>query len=192
MVVFSKSKIKILKFVLENRDKEFSIRALADNINLDYKSANLAIKNLEEDKVLSIKKIGKSLICRLTNNFSPLIYYVEALRKEEFTKKRNFKILVKDLELIQEPIVCILFGSYVNGDFNKNSDIDLLFITEKEKEIEKVINRFPFNIHSTYVTYREFISMVNSKEFSVVSEVLKKNVILIGIEEFYRVMKHAK
>jgi hypothetical protein len=34
--------------------------------------------------------------------------------------------------------------------------------------------------------------MANSKEFSVVSEVLKKNIILVGIEEFYRVMRNVR
>jgi hypothetical protein len=34
--------------------------------------------------------------------------------------------------------------------------------------------------------------MAKSKEFSVVSEVIKKNIILIGIEEYYRLLGNTK
>lgn len=190
MVVFSETKIKILKFLINNRNKEFSIKNLAENLKLDYKNTNLAIKDLKKEKIIDIKKLAGSLICSSNYSFTPIINYVETLRKEKFLKKREFKLLIKDLELIKIPFVCLLFGSYVKGEETKNSDIDLLFITENEKKIEKIIGRFPFDIHATYVNYEDFILMANNKEFSVVEEVLKKNIILVGIEEFYRIMKN--
>jgi len=192
MVVFSNPKIKILNYLIENRNQFFSIKNLAQNINLDYKSANLAANGLEQEKLINIKKIAGSSICLITNNYSPIINYVETKRKEKLFKKRQFKMLIDDLELIKKPFVCILFGSHIKESATKNSDIDLLFITEFENEIQKIINRFPFEIHATYTNYNDFISMANNKEFSVVSEVLKKNIILVGIEEFYRVIKHVK
>ncbi len=192
MVVFPNPKIKVLTYLIENRNKEISIKKLSEILKLDYKDCNFVIKDLEREKIIKIKKIGNSLIFQLTNKFAPIVNYVEFLRKNIILKKRVFKTLVEDLELIKKPFICLLFGSYVKGNVNKNSDIDLLIITEDEKEINKIICRYPFPIHTTFINYEEFISMANNKEFSVVLEVLKRNIILIGIEEFYRVMKHVR
>ena len=46
-------------------------------------------------------------------------------------------------------------------------------------------------IHLTAVTYKDFIYMAKSKEFTVVSEAIKNNIILVGIEEYYRLLKNA-
>ncbi len=74
----------------------------------------------------------------------------------------------------------------------KNSDIDLMIIGEKkrETEVERVISLLPLDIHLIFFTYEEFLSMALSKEFSVVLEVIKRNVILIGIEDYYRLMEN--
>jgi hypothetical protein len=50
----------------------------------------------------------------------------------------------------------------------------------------------PGKIHHTAVGYEDFIRMARSREFTAVSEALKANVILIGIEEYYRMMKNAQ
>jgi len=41
------------------------------------------------------------------------------------------------------------------------------------------------------VSYENFIRMARSREFTVVSGALKSNIILIGIEEYYRLLSNA-
>ena len=48
----------------------------------------------------------------------------------------------------------------------------------------------PEKIHLTNVNYGNFINMAKSKEFTVVSEAIKNNIILNGIEEYYRLLKN--
>ena len=84
----------------------------------------------------------------------------------------------------------LLFGSYAKGTKTKHSDIDLLTISENENKISSVLSILPLKIHLTVLKPVEFISMARSKEFSVVSEALKKNIILIGIDEYYRLMQN--
>lgn len=193
MVVFSEPKVKILSHLIENRLDEFSIKNLADILKIDYKNCNLAVKSLEEEGVLKVKKMGRGMFCKFANKYTPIVGYVEFLRRESIcSKKRNIKLVVRDLELIKKPFICLLFGSYAKNQETKSSDIDLLIIAEDEKEIERVIKRYPFDVHITVFSYSEFISMANNKEFSVVLEVLKRNIVLIGIEEFYRLMKNVK
>ena len=44
------------------------------------------------------------------------------------------------------------------------------------------------DIHLVQFSYEDFLSMAKSNEFTVVSEAIKSNVILIGIEDFYRLV----
>ncbi|NYB26097.1 MAG: hypothetical protein HVN34_02000 [Methanobacteriaceae archaeon] len=50
----------------------------------------------------------------------------------------------------------------------------------------------PLNIHYTFFTYEEFLSMAQSYEFSVVREAIKNNIILVGIEDYYRLMENVE
>ena len=67
-----------------------------------------------------------------------------------------------------------------------------MIIGGDKKEVEKAISLLPDKIHLTQINYESFIRMARSKELSVVSEVLKKNIILLGIEEYYRLLKNAR
>ena len=88
----------------------------------------------------------------------------------------------------------IVFGSTAKETFRKNSDIDILLISNKEDEkiIEEKFDVLPLKIHLTHVSYESFIDMIKSKEQTVVSEAIKKNVILFGIEDYYRLIQNAK
>jgi predicted nucleotidyltransferase/predicted transcriptional regulator len=190
MVVSSKE--KILKLLLENKDELLSIRTISQKCDINYKSAYNAIVSLEEENLIEIKTSQKTKFCNLTNNFSPLLYKVEYDRKEEFVQKNKFKPLLNILENIQKEHITLLFGSFAKGTQNKNSDIDLLIITDYEKEINQELNILPLDIHTTFITINEFLMMAQSKEFSVVREALKRNIILVGIENYYRLLKNVK
>lgn len=66
----------------------------------------------------------------------------------------------------------------------------MLTVTENEKQISAELSIYPMNIHHTSITYKEFIDMAKSKEFSVVSEAIKNNIILINIEDYYRLLEN--
>ncbi len=191
-VMVKTSKEKILKLLLENKEELLSIRSISQKCKINYKSAYNAILSLEEEKLIEIKISQKTKFCNLTNNFSPLLYKVEFERKIEFIQKNRFKPLLNILENIPKEHITILFGSYAKFTQHKNSDIDLLIITDYEKEINQELNILPLNIHTTFMKIDEFLIMLKSNEFSVVREVLKRNIILSGIENYYRLLKNVK
>lgn len=181
----------IIRVLIENQDKQYSIRQLSKIRKINYKSAYKAIKELQKQGIMNLKKIGNTAICSFNQEFNPLIFAVEYQRREDFLKNKNFRIVYQRLKELEFPFIALLFGSYANNSKTKHSDIDLLIIGERQEEIEHVISSFPPDIHSTIITNKEFIQMARSKEFSVVSEAMKKNIILIGIEEYYRLLKNA-
>ena len=186
-------KIEILKLLIENKEETYSIRKIALQRKINYKSAYNAIKILEKENIVELKRAGNTLLCTFNNNFDDLVFKAEYSRRETLFRKREFLVILNSLAKLEFPLIILLFGSCAKGTASKNSDIDLLLISDEKyfKRVHDIISLFPQDIHLTPVSYESFIRMARSKEFSVVNEALKKNVILIGIEEYYRLLKNA-
>ncbi|MEN6592585.1 MAG: nucleotidyltransferase domain-containing protein [Methanobacterium sp.] len=86
----------------------------------------------------------------------------------------------------------MIFGSYARGNETKASDIDLMVICEngRDVDIQRIISLFPLDIHLVSLNFEEFNSMAKTKEFNVVGEALVNNIILIGIEDYYRMLEN--
>jgi hypothetical protein len=186
--------IEILRLLIENREEEYSIRKISLLRKINYKSAYNALKFLENGGLAALKKLGNTTICSFNGKFNDLVFKAEYQRREELFGKKDFLVIYERLSMLNFPFVMLLFGSLAKGNKTKNSDIDLLLISNEEnaKKVETEISLLPHNIHLTCLTYESFIRMAKSREFSVVSEVIKKNIILIGIEEYYRLLKNVR
>ncbi len=185
-------KIEILKLLMENKEEIYSIRKIALLRKINYKSAYNALKTLEKEEIIELKRVGNTLLCTFNNKFNDLVFKAEYSRREILFRKREFPIIYDHLTKLEFPFIILLFGSQIKGTATKHSDIDLLLISDEKhfKKVQETISIFPQDIHLTPVTYESFYRMARSKEFSVVSEVLKKNIILIGIEEYYRLLNN--
>ena len=186
------SEIKILKILLSNKEKRFTIKNIAESLKINYRIAYEKVMLLEKEGLIKITKVGNSKMCEVTNKFNNKVFEAEFERRRDLFKKKDFLILHNRLAELKFPLILLLFGSHTKGTANKHSDIDLLAIGGDEKEIKATLSLLPDKIHLTNVTYENFIHMARSKEFTVVSEAIKNNIILIGIEEYYRLMKNAE
>ncbi len=186
-------KIEILKLLIENKDEIYSIRKIALLRKINYKSAYNALKTLEKEGIVELKRAGNTRLCSFNNKFNEIVFIAEYSRREDLFKKREFPIIYDSLSKLEFPFIILLFGSYAKGTATKHSDIDFLLISDEEhfKKVEEKISIFPQDIHLTPVSYDSFIRMAKSKEFSVVNEAIKNNIILIGIEEYYKLLKNA-
>jgi len=181
-------KLEILKLLISRREESFSIRKISQIREINYKSAHNALKGLESEGLASLKKIGNTTACSFNNNFNELVFQAECQRRGEALRDKNILILYNRLSELKFPFIALLFGSHAKGKAMKHSDIDILTIGGEQKEIKSEISLFPDKIHLASIGYDEFVHMAKSREFSVVSEAIKNNIILIGIEEYYRLL----
>jgi len=188
------SNIRILMFLIGNKEKKFTIKQISENTKINYRIAYEQIMKLEKEELVKVTPIGNSKMCEFTNTFNSHVYEAEYQRKEDLFKNKDFRVIHNQLSELNFPFILLLFGSYAKGTQTKNSDIDLLLISkdEEEKIINNKLNLLPHNIHLTQVTYEAFIRMIKSKDFSVVSEAIKNNIILIGVEDYYKLLKNAR
>jgi len=184
-------KHRILKLLIENQEELFSIRKISRIRKINYKSAYYALKNLGKEGIVTLKHSGNTTLCSFNKAFNDSVFSVESGRRRELLRDKNFLVIYHDLSRVNVPFIALLFGSYAKGKQTKHSDIDLLVIAEDFKPIERVLSLFPIKIHTTDIRYKDFMQMLKSREFTVVSEAIKKNIILIGIEEYYRLVNNA-
>lgn len=182
--------INILGHLLSNRGKKLTINQISKDLNINYRIAHTKIKELEKEGLIIAEKAGKSLLCSLSGNFDEKIFCAEYQRMQKIIKNNDLKTIRKRFMEAKQNFILLLFGSYAKGAQTKNSDIDLLAISENEKELAGIAELIPKKIHLSVVSYKSFLQMNNSKELTVVSEALKNNIILIGIENYYRLIKN--
>lgn len=195
--IHNTTKDKILKLLLSNKEKEFTIRAISKNISVDYKTVYIVIKKLTKSNVVVAKKAGQTVLCKINQRrYNVDILRAESIRKEELLRNKDLYVLHNNIkEDIKEPFfILLLFGSYASGKQRKGSDIDLMLIADSEsvkKNAKQIISLLPLEIHLVDFSVAEFLSMLKTTEFNVGKEAMNNNIILFGIEDYYRLMENA-
>jgi predicted nucleotidyltransferase len=190
-----KTENKIIKLFIEEKSPK-TIRETALKIKSDYKITHVAVQRLLGKKALLSRTIGKSVLCELNPVFYGIeIYKAEDERKEELLCNKNIKQLYKEImsKIKTSFFVFLVFGSYAKKKQTRSSDLDLMLISSEkgfEERVMDIISLIPVKTHALVFTEEEFARMKDSKEANVVKEAIKNNVILYGIESYYR-MKNA-
>jgi len=197
---FTKTEIAILKFLVGNLTKSFTVREIAKSIRQDYRITYNSIDSLVNKGIVEKIKKANINLCKISLKADAEIFsYIEYLRALEFFYRlKEIKLIKNDL-LDKIPIYAftvILFGSYVKGTYKKHSDLDLLFLIQDkrfEKEIATAIASIerisPIGIHETILTYDDFVKMLKERERNIAKEVLEAHIIFYGGEAFYKLLK---
>lgn len=191
--IHNTTKDKIIKLLLSNKDKEFTIRAISNNVSVDYKAVYIVVKRLIKNNVINAKKAGQTILCSINQKgFNADVFRAEAIRRDELLKNKDLYALHSYFKDIKEPFfILLLFGSYASGKPRKGSDIDLMLIADGnlKKKARDIISLIPLKLHFLDFDSKEFLSMLKTTEFNVGKEAAKNNIILFGIEDYYRLIK---
>ncbi len=191
-----KNKLKILRFLLDNSEKQFSIRSIAQHLKLNYRLAFHDIKKLEEEKLVVIRKLGNTNLCHFSHYFNEKIVQIEMTKREELLQNKNIRVLYDRINEIKNPFfIGLIFGSYAQKKQTKQSDIDFCLITDDQtirNQIEKLIRTLPLDIHLLIFSVAEFVSMLKTTDHTVAKEIIANKIILKGTESFYELITHAR
>ena len=148
--------IRILGILMRTSLEFYSINQLSKQTKLAYPYVYNSVKNLEKKELISVRKIGKSNLCKIKfDHPEELAFSSLENRKQFLTKHLQINNLTKQLKdaLADELYILLLFGSYVKGKAAKDSDIDLFFIIKNKNDLEKlkkkissVINKLNYKI----------------------------------------------
>jgi len=184
-------KEKILRNLIENKDSK-SIRSISGSTLVNYKNAYNIVSDLYP-KLVSKRKMGNTTMVKLNLMPNQEIYSVEGKRKEEFLSKHpKLRIVGRYVEELDYPfLILLVFGSYVKNSNHTNSDIDICIISDnknKTKELFEKLNILSLKLELHEFTTEEFISMIEKSRDNLGNEIVKNNVILYGIENYYHLI----
>lgn len=200
--------LKIMELFRKDLEEGLTILQISKKLNIGYRPAYNHINEMNNEKMIDIKKVGKAKECVLnlkSEKTRHVLEEVDILRKESLYKKepKLKDVLEKLMKRLTEKYISeiqsiVLFGSYAKGKAVKGSDIDILFIVDdmKDKEVRADIERecasfeYSHNIKiSPIITDAiEFKKMLKAKELNVGKEVKEHGISLYGHELFWRII----
>jgi len=181
---------KILKFLIEKKEKH-TILEISKALNTDYKNVFQSVGSMPD--LIYREKKGSLNLIEIKTSPNNDIYSVEEKRTAEFLdKNKGLKLVLDDVKSLNYPFLIVLvFGSIAGGTGSKTSDIDLCVISDNErrsKELISKLNLLPLKLEIHDFTINEFESMLDKKEGNVAKEIIKNNIILYGIGNYYNLV----
>lgn len=87
-ILGSKNKIKLLRFLIKNRDWQFNLASISKKINVDKSNISRLIKYFEKEKIVLVKRSGKLLLfCLNSKNKFVQDLIIPIFKREENARK---------------------------------------------------------------------------------------------------------
>lgn len=180
----SRVKVKILRTLCRHRGKEFTIRELADFLNVSHTGVRKALSDLYKMNVVRIRVIGKSHAVTVNSESYAAGLVDKMFKMEGETLSELVKLIA---EKLGDPTItsALIFGSVARGEEESLSDIDLFILTEDKEKVEgavselqrEVSNRFG-NAISPYILSEE--DLADEDKLQILEEIRKKHIVVRG------------
>ncbi|MEO9295341.1 MAG: nucleotidyltransferase domain-containing protein [Nitrososphaera sp.] len=140
-ILGSKSMLRLMRSLVEYEGKTFTVRKLAQESGVSATEAALVVKQLEKFGILRVQQVGRSYLLTL-NSDSYIVKSVlkPALKAEHGTVKELVNLLRRHLD-DKVILSATLFGSVVAGEERKDSDIDLLVVSDDFEGATTLVSR---------------------------------------------------
>jgi len=176
------NELGVISLFRGNYKTRFYLREISKLTKIPLKTCQNVLKNLETFKVLKSKTEGKNKYFSLNlENIKTKSYLLQAeiYKTDVFLEKYpQIKVFLKSLKT-NAPI--IVFGSFARLSADKNSDLDLLIISEKE--IKLPFHLLSFKPHQINLTEKTLFKSIKEQE-DLIKEI-EENHIIINNHSFY-------
>ena len=157
-IISSRSKIAIIRLFVSKTDNfKASGREIAKLVHLSAPAAHTALKELYNQGVLKLDIIGKQHIYNLDGKNRTVKEMLRPMFEKEISIKEEMKDYlikqIKQVDIQNKIISCILYGSVEKGETYDSSDVDVAVITGNEKDKTEVEEIFLNNIAVNFKEY---------------------------------------
>lgn len=149
------------------------------------KSKNNLLKNLQSltnNKILIKEENKSNTFYSLNYQNKVLISLLNLINNIKLAKLPfDIKSSISEVILYSKPKIAILFGSYAKINYNKKSDIDLIFFDAVDKKrIKEISSKYGVKLNITFMALNEW-----QKDNEALNHIIKTGYPLIGAEYFY-------
>jgi predicted nucleotidyltransferase len=176
---------KIILLFVYNQRKEFYLSEIARQVKTSAGTTQRELNKLLAQDFITFKKRGNLNIYKLNESY-PLLREIEAIVQKTFGIEAELR---NELGKLRGVKFAFLFGSFVEGSFKSDSDIDLFIIGAVDeddvyKTIQKVEDSVGRQINYHLADEPEFIEKSKSRAFY--REILAGPLMLVGDENALR------
>ncbi len=176
------NELEIISLFRGNYKARFYLREISKLSKIPLKTCQNTLTNLEKSKILKSKTEGKNKYFSLNiDNIKTKSYLQQAeiYRTDSFVEEYpQFRMFLKAI-MITAPI--IVFGSFAKSTADKDSDLDILTISDKEPELP--FHLLPFKPHQMNMPEKTFLKAIDKQE-SLIKEI-EENHIILNNHSFY-------
>jgi len=183
----SKVSIRLIRALIKYPGKIFTVRKLAQVAGVSSSEAALAVQELEKFSILTIQPVGRAYLLSL-NDRSYILNRIlrPAVKAEEDTLRELISILKRHLS-DKSIISAVLFGSVAVKRERKDSDIDLLVISNDFEAASSIASKVRQEISLVFnsllspliMNERELISKKNDR---LISSILEGYTVVAGTD----------
>ena len=178
--------LEVISLYSGNYKAEFYLRQISKLAKLPLKTCQNVLINLEKKKILKSKVEGKNKYFSLNlDNIQTksILLQAEIYRTDVFLEKYSqFKTFLKELKT---NIPIIVFGSFAKLTADKDSDLDLLIISEKEQKLP--FHLLSYKVHEVNLSENSFIKAVKEQE-TLIKEIEEKHIVLNNNSVYVNIM----
>lgn len=185
----SKSRLDVL-FEIYVKGEDY-LRNISNSLGMNPSLTFNILNRLHDSQFIIKRKLGKEIQYSLNVNrdYNLLVNLLEEYHFEKTIEKVKIlktmiNLLVNNKELIKSSYKIYLFGSYVLGNYSRDSDIDLLFVNEDKKLVGKACREISIvvgkNLNPLIYTKEQFKSDLSKRDpllDSIVNKVKNRAVI---------------
>lgn len=197
--MLTKKQLSIFGTFIGNIFKEYSYKELKNLSNEKSNNAfQLAIKEFKKEDLIKEKKVGTSRLYTLNIENEAVYNYLSLVAQSKFSKQayEEIKLLKKELEKYTLFYSLVIFGSYANNTYKKDSDLDVAIIVQdklKERDIKIALNimsnKALIKTDAHLITIEEFLEMLKIEYENLGKQIAIKNLPIHNINIFYKMIK---
>jgi predicted nucleotidyltransferase len=170
---------KVLEYFLAHSSSEFYIRQLSRLLKTSPRSVQIYCNSYAEDGLLFVENKANVRMFWLDNS-KPI---VRSLKQFNFIRRlEELNFTEQILKSNPNMLTLAIYGSYASGNYDENSDIDILVVSDKKfdrSQLTKFQQVLGKQIQLTEVTTAQLFSLKNKKDLFLAS-VINNHIILFG------------
>jgi predicted nucleotidyltransferase len=166
----------VLQFFLAKGER-IHLKGLSRELKISPQTAQFYLRLYEQDQILEKEKIGNMALYKLATNFKTMelkrLYFLLIIEKyiNSFVKENP------------EITSLLLYGSHADGTYDKNSDIDLLIISQNKNLNLGKLKSMEINLGKevkTEVFSLGALRQLANKQNNFYNSVIRNNISLYG------------
>ena len=174
--------LEVIALYRSNYKAQFYVRQISKLTKLPLKTAQNVLLNLEKNKILKSKIEGKNKYFSLNlENIQTKSFLLQAEIYKTDLFLENYPQFKTFLKSIHTNIPLILFGSFAKLKADKDSDVDLCVVSDKEQKLP--FHLLPYKMHQVKISENSFRKALKEKE-TLLKEI-EENHIILNNHSFY-------